>query len=159
MPGTQGSTSLTGQHELTQHFQEEQSCQRNAFPKQSFSSGREAVLLPLISLTSTCTFPASKYQRDVLGDNDSPPGPKHNCDVRKSDKCLRIKPAIARAFARQQVPQHCSYATIRAPRNKAGMTCSTPALSTFTVQGTPSKLSKVQRGAILLLHSSHYSRP
>lgn len=78
MPGTQGSISLTGQQELTQDFQKEQSCQRNAFAKQPFSSGREAVLLPLISLSSHVQgLPASKCQRDVLGDNDSPPEPKH----------------------------------------------------------------------------------
>lgn len=42
-----------GQHKLTLGFHKEQSHQRNAFPKQSFSSSREAALL-LISLSGMC---------------------------------------------------------------------------------------------------------
>lgn len=131
MPGTQGSTSLTGQHELTQDFQEEQSCQRNAFPKQPFSSGREAALLPLISLTSHVQgWPASKCQRDVLGDSDSPPEPKHNCDVRELETGLENQTSHCSAICKASNSPALLLANNHSPKNKAGTTCSTPALFT-----------------------------
>lgn len=130
MPGTQGSTSLTGQHELTHDFQEEQSCQRNVFLKQCFSSGREVVLLPLISLTSHVQgLPASKCQRDVLGDKH-----KHNCDVRKLETCLENQTSHCSGLCNAARSPALLLPNNLSPRNEAGTTCSTPALSTFTAK-------------------------
>lgn len=35
-------------------------------------------------------LPASKCQWDMHGDNDSSPGPKHNCNASKLETCLKL---------------------------------------------------------------------